>query len=38
LYTAIDTLALTEHSAAMQMSQAATATQVAIAKAAAPRS
>jgi hypothetical protein len=38
LFLAIDTLALTEHSGAMQMSQAAAATQVASAKAAAPRS
>jgi len=38
LFSAIDRLALTEHSGAMQMSQAAAATQVATVKAAALRS
>jgi hypothetical protein len=38
LFSAIDTLARTEHSGAMQMSQAAAATQFATAKAGAARS
>jgi hypothetical protein len=38
LFLAIDTLALTEHSGAMPMAQAAAATQVATATAGAPRS
>jgi hypothetical protein len=38
LFSGIDTLALTEHSGALQMSQAVAATQVATAKAPAPRS
>lgn len=38
VYSGIDTLALTEHAGAMQMSAAPVATQVATARAPAPRS